>query len=541
MLSMVKAAAETETQDVSLHAVLAAIRAGRWREPIEEIRAVYNNGSADPRKAIGPFKKKLPAIMFSGRFERRANDALVEHSGIIVADFDELGSEQATVSEKLRSSLHVSFMFKSPSGEGLKVGVKVPADAARHADSFRAIAKHVYDLTGVRVDESGKDVARLCYVSYDPDLEVFDDAVAIEPLPPEPKKSRNPSENVADLPTRQRIAVEVVGQVTWDSDTHGLLERCPGQHLHTTDDGERDCEIHLYGAPTVHCFHDSCCGIVDGVNRELRSRIGKAEGATEHANASAASDASADDAEEMAAIRGEIIAILSDKKLSSTVKSIRVGKIVRRALTKRGRFFYHAERRDFDSAMFFDKKRKRLERIRSDAFQAWLSSWVAINRAATGFNYMTAEIETVALSSKDTTGIIPESFWASRPAAFYLSQSDAEMVKITANGSRRLRTERTTFCSPPAKRLSRGRWSNRKTRSRSARSSATRTSRLHTAPRKRASGFCRCRLIHPANRRYVRRALSDLAKRERRKASPNSTEYPSSRIRSTKTARMISG
>jgi hypothetical protein len=27
----------------------------------------------------------------------------------------------------------------------------------------------------------------------------------------------------------------------------------------------------------VHCFHNNCRGILDGVNRELRSRIGKAE------------------------------------------------------------------------------------------------------------------------------------------------------------------------------------------------------------------------------------------------------------------------
>ena len=52
---------------------------------------------------------------------------------------------------------------------------------------------------------------------------------------------------------------------------------CPGKHLHTTGDGERDCEIHLDGAPNIHCFHGHCKGIEAGVNRELQSRIGKAE------------------------------------------------------------------------------------------------------------------------------------------------------------------------------------------------------------------------------------------------------------------------
>ena len=52
---------------------------------------------------------------------------------------------------------------------------------------------------------------------------------------------------------------------------------CPGEHLHTTGDNERDCKIELDGAPTVHCFHNHCRGILDAINRELRSRIGKAE------------------------------------------------------------------------------------------------------------------------------------------------------------------------------------------------------------------------------------------------------------------------
>jgi putative DNA primase/helicase len=38
--------------------------------------------------------------------------------------------------------------------------------------------------------------------------------------------------------------------------------------------------FNLDDAPTLFCFHNSCRGIVDGTNHELRSRIGKAEHAT---------------------------------------------------------------------------------------------------------------------------------------------------------------------------------------------------------------------------------------------------------------------
>jgi hypothetical protein len=133
-------------------------------------------------------------------------------------------------------------------------------------------------------------------------------------------------------------------------------------------------------------------------------------------------------------IRGEIISIFTDDELSAAEKRTRIAEAIVQALIKRGRFFFHAERRDFDSAMFFDNSRKRLERVRSDSFLAWLSSWLRINRADAVFKYITAEIETAALSSPQTTGIIPESFWVSRPGAIYLSSNDAEMVKVTASG-----------------------------------------------------------------------------------------------------------
>src|SRR5262249_21467470 len=79
-----------------------------------------------------------------------------------------------------------------------------------------------------------------------------------------------------DLSGRQRIAIELLGPIDWQSETSGLVA-CPGKHLHTTGDNERDCMIDFDGVPTVHCFHNSCRGILDGVNHALRSRIGKAE------------------------------------------------------------------------------------------------------------------------------------------------------------------------------------------------------------------------------------------------------------------------
>ena len=138
--------------------------------------------------------------------------------------------------------------------------------------------RHVSELTGVQIDKACKDVARLCFVSHDPDAYHNPNAVELLPLPEKEKAKAPLSVNsvVSDINARQRIATELLGGIRWESETRGHCT-CPGKHLHTTGDAERDCKIDLDGAPTVHCFHDHCRGILDAINREMRSRVGKAE------------------------------------------------------------------------------------------------------------------------------------------------------------------------------------------------------------------------------------------------------------------------
>ena len=135
--------------------------------------------------------------------------------------------------------------------------------------------------------------------------------------------------------------------------------------------------------------------------------------------------------EQPADIRGEIIRILSDGKLNQTEQRTRIANAVVKALAGRGRFFFHSERKDFNSAMYFDNERKQLLQIRADAFLAWLANWLAVNRADGAFKFIAAQVETMALAGKQTTGILPESFWASRPGAIYISNGDGQAFKIT--------------------------------------------------------------------------------------------------------------
>ncbi len=284
ILSMVKSATATETQSACAGEVIKGIRGGRWKDSVEPIRSTYrrvlDETGGDRKKAkeaIGAAKKRLPGILWSGKFSSRANANLVKHSGLLCADLDELGDRLPDVRAALLKSPHLCALFLSPSGDGLKLLFRVRADGAFHLASYRAVERHIMELTGVQIDESCKDLARLCFASYDPDLYQNEGAVELPPLPEptNPAASKNGATQPPDPDVRRRIATDMFGEIR-EIDGKSFV-RCPGEHRHTQGNGAKDCEIHLDGPPSIHCVHNSCAGIVAGVNHELRSRIGKAE------------------------------------------------------------------------------------------------------------------------------------------------------------------------------------------------------------------------------------------------------------------------
>ena len=69
------------------------------------------------------------------------------------------------------------------------------------------------------------------------------------------------------------IAASLLGAVDWQTDVSGLC-RCPGEAMHTSATGKKDCRVNIDGAPTIYCFHASCSPAVAEANRRLRRAIG---------------------------------------------------------------------------------------------------------------------------------------------------------------------------------------------------------------------------------------------------------------------------
>ena len=116
-------------------------------------------------------KKLLPAICFSGTFNKRTDASLMQHSGLICLDFDGYVKSKDLLQDKetLSKNKYVFSVFVSPSGNGLKVLVKIPADAENHTNYFNSLEKY---FNSQYFDKTSKNLSRVCYESYDPLLHI---------------------------------------------------------------------------------------------------------------------------------------------------------------------------------------------------------------------------------------------------------------------------------------------------------------------------------------------------------------------------------
>src|SRR5438477_11842240 len=128
-VSRVESATDTATTDCAAAEIIEQIRSDeKLRERITRIRGNYwrimdsTNGDRKAAKtAVAAQKKALQAVTWSGTFKRRRKDALLQHSGLLCADLDELGREKlAEVSVALRESIHLWSLFITPTGDGLR-------------------------------------------------------------------------------------------------------------------------------------------------------------------------------------------------------------------------------------------------------------------------------------------------------------------------------------------------------------------------------------------------------------------------------------
>ena len=142
----------------------------------------------------------MPAVTFGGLFSYRANDKLTAYSWLLVIDFDDV-PDAPGLREAVASHPCCLLAFVSPGGNGVKAVFRldtggldtsdVDAVQAFHRRAFNALQADCEARYGVKVDPSGKDVSRLCFLCSDPDVRVNEspDAFPVPAPPPAPPRT----------------------------------------------------------------------------------------------------------------------------------------------------------------------------------------------------------------------------------------------------------------------------------------------------------------------------------------------------------------
>jgi len=149
--------------------ILNRIKEGASKDLVKRIREEKD------KEKVNTLKQKLPAICFSGKFTKRNDKSLSQHSGLICLDFDGYESQRDLLQEKERLSKnkYVYSVFISPSGKGLKAIVKIPPLPDNHVSYFNSLEKH---FNSPQFDKTCKNVSRVCYESYDPLIHINENA-----------------------------------------------------------------------------------------------------------------------------------------------------------------------------------------------------------------------------------------------------------------------------------------------------------------------------------------------------------------------------
>lgn len=166
---------------LTLFAFYEAIKTGKYKKEIEQIRSHIQQGNYSLADTL---KKKLYGMTFSAIFHsdrNRKKDNMVEYTGVVVLDIDNLTKEQITRLKPIIIKIsHTLMCFISPSGMGLKIVVVTDnKDPNQHKACYQQVINYYKQHLNVEFDEQTNDITRLCYVSddseayFNPNAEIF--------------------------------------------------------------------------------------------------------------------------------------------------------------------------------------------------------------------------------------------------------------------------------------------------------------------------------------------------------------------------------
>lgn len=155
---------------ITIDAAIDRIRTGKSMSLVDKIR---NTEDKDERNEL---KKGLPSVCFGGKFSSRSDNSLIKSSGIMSIDFDGFKTEDELIGKRFELEMddYTYACFTSPSGNGIKVLVKIPdTDSKGYKAYFKAMQVY-YNCENF--DKACSNISRVTYESQDESIFVNEDS-----------------------------------------------------------------------------------------------------------------------------------------------------------------------------------------------------------------------------------------------------------------------------------------------------------------------------------------------------------------------------
>lgn len=170
-----------DAKAVTIGQVLDAIRSTFYEPQVSTIRRLKAEGKKAEADEV---KGNLHAVTFCATFNgRRLSGLYRTYNSLMVIDIDKLEEDEIErVKDCLDACPFVATFWKSPSGTGWKGLVplnylhtdKKTDVVEMHHWAFNKLEESFKADYGITLDSSGKDITRLCFMSWCPDLRLKD-------------------------------------------------------------------------------------------------------------------------------------------------------------------------------------------------------------------------------------------------------------------------------------------------------------------------------------------------------------------------------
>jgi len=154
--------------ELDITEVFAKIKDGEFEDEILRYRYALSVNDKNTQNLKSRLLGFTPVGVFN---ENRKTEKLANYSRLLHLDIDKITNEELLkLSGDLKNDNTVFCSFVSPSGDGLKIFYKINDTAENHSKNSNLLISLFEKQYEIKADPQVKDIARLCFISSDPNL-----------------------------------------------------------------------------------------------------------------------------------------------------------------------------------------------------------------------------------------------------------------------------------------------------------------------------------------------------------------------------------